>query len=111
IGNLPDPRTRQNALRNGVKLEHHARQLIPDDLANYDYILVMDQSNMEDTLLLDPKETYRHKIFLLREFDSQNDNLNVPDPYFGGEDGFQQVFEIIDRSADGFLHFLNKPGT
>jgi len=107
IGEQPDPRAIENARLNGVELNHAARQFSPDDLLEFDYVLVMDHNNL--AIVKDLAETYpdvNPEIFLTREFDKPQNSLVVPDPYFGGEDGFQEVFEILIQSSRNFLEFL-----
>jgi protein-tyrosine phosphatase len=106
IGDSPDPRTMRNARENHVILTSKARQFSEDDFKNFDHILAMDTSNYQNILRLDRGERYEHKVRLLREFDSQDKGADVPDPYFGGEDGFAEVFEIVDRSVRAFLDHL-----
>ena len=103
IGEQPDPRSVANARENGITLDHKARQFTHEDFEQFDHILVMDSSNLKDVKKLDPKEEYTHKLHLMREYDPIGTGEDVPDPYFGGELGFQQVFEILDRSIEGFL--------
>ncbi len=109
IGEQPDPRSVANARENGITLDHKARQFTHEDFEQFDHILVMDSSNLKDVKKLDPKEEYTHKLHLMREYDPIGTGEDVPDPYFGGELGFQQVFEILDRSIEGFLQEV-KPG-
>ena len=103
IGEQPDPRTLANAHENGIKLDHQARQFVREDFDRFDYILVMDRSNLQNVKKLDPLEDYTGKLYLMREFDPLGKGKDVPDPYFGGERGFQEVFDILDRSIDRFL--------
>ncbi|MEQ8364107.1 MAG: low molecular weight protein-tyrosine-phosphatase [Cyclobacteriaceae bacterium] len=105
IGDLPDSRTRRNAEKNGVTLDHRGRQLSADDLDHFDFILAMDRSNLNNILRLANSQSVRDKVVLMRAFDPQNGE-EVPDPYYGGEDGFQEVFDILERSIDGFLSHL-----
>jgi len=104
IGELPDHRTRRNAIRNGVEINHRGRQLQPEDLERFDYILAMDKSNVQNIMQLENASLFQHKIHLLRSFDPDPGD-EVPDPYYGGEEGFQSVFEMLDRSLD---HFITK---
>ncbi|QOI97295.1 MAG: low molecular weight phosphotyrosine protein phosphatase [Flammeovirgaceae bacterium] len=106
IGELPDSRTMANARKNGIVIEHRGRQLSKDDLNFFDYILAMDESNYENILYLGRNQTILHKVSLMRSYDPVGNCRDVPDPYYGGERGFQEVFEILDRSLDGFLQFL-----
>lgn len=107
IGDSPDPRTLANAARNGVTVDHCGRQLSPDDLADFDYILAMDASNYKNILLVVDDESLHAKVRMMRDFDPEGSG-EVPDPYFGGEKGFQQVFDILDRTMDEFLAHLEK---
>lgn len=103
IGDPPDGRTVQNAGKNGIQISHLGRQISAADLEFFDHILVMDQSNFENVLLLNDAHKHRHKVKLMRDFDLHEPGSNVPDPYYGGEEGFQRVFEILDRSTDAFI--------
>lgn len=103
IGSSPDSRTVENALKNGLEINHSARQLTPSDLEKYDYLLAMDRDNLANIKALDPSGQYEDKIFLMRDFDPEEQRAEVPDPYFGGEQGFQNVYEILKRSVSHFL--------
>lgn len=105
IGDSPDPRTIANASKNGVRIDHCGRQLSIDDLNDFDYILAMDNSNYSNILRLPGSETYAHKVQLMRNFDPAGKG-EVPDPYYGGEKGFQEVFDILDRTMEKFLDHL-----
>jgi len=107
VGDSPDSRTIRNALRNGVIIDHRGRQLCEDDLKYYDYIFVMDKSNYTNVLRLKNASTNHHKVLMLRSFDSIQGE-EVPDPYYGQDHDFQEVFEILDRSVDGVIRFLEK---
>jgi protein-tyrosine phosphatase len=107
IGSTPDDRTLHNALKNGVSIHHKARQLSQDDLTQFDFIMAMDRSNHKNILSLKGADEYASKILLMRSFDPKSGD-EVPDPYYGGEQGFQEVFEILDRSTEAFLNYLEK---
>jgi protein-tyrosine phosphatase len=108
IGEPPDPRTLANARKNGISVNHFCRQLTVDDLSYFDYVLAMDNSNLQNILSLDGSDHHSHKVSLLREFDSEGKGLEVPDPYFGGEEGFDLVYSILDRSLDGFIAYVRQ---
>jgi protein-tyrosine phosphatase len=97
-----------NARKNGVTIEHCGRQFTTSDLNDFDYILAMDHSNFRNIqkLLKDPSHT--EKVMLMREFDTTGKGEEVPDPYYGGEKNFQNVFEILDRSTENFLNHLQQ---
>lgn len=107
IGDTPDPRTIRNALKNGVTIDHRGRQLCTDDFDKFDYIYVMDQSNKANSLRL-AEEQHHGKVILMRTFDSLGKGKDVPDPWSGGEEGFQEVFEILNRSIDQLIDNLSK---
>jgi protein-tyrosine phosphatase len=107
IGEDPDPRTVKNALKNGVILSHKGRQFKKRDFAEFDYVLAMDRSNHMNILKLNGGGEILAKLYLMREFDPADDGTTeVPDPYFGGEEGFQLVFDILKRSNEQFLDYL-----
>lgn len=106
IGDPPDPRTISNARKNGVVIEHLGRQLRDDDLAYFDVILAMDNKNLKSIHSLRSAEEYLHKVKLMREFDPSEKGGEVPDPYYGEEKHFQEVFEILDRTAAALLEEL-----
>lgn len=103
IGESPDPRTIANAQENGVLLTSRARQFKKKDFREFDYIVVMDQSNEGNVKRLDQARTFYDKVYMLRDWDDEDRGGNVPDPYFMGSDGFQLVFDIVDRSVDHLL--------
>ena len=107
VGDSPDPRTIQNAKKNGVLIDHIGRQLNEEDLDYFDYVFVMDKSNYNNVLRLANAKQHQHKVFMLRAYDTINGE-EVPDPYYGQEKDFQQVFEIVDRSVDGAILFLQQ---
>jgi protein-tyrosine phosphatase len=107
IGDTPDPRTIANASKNGIIIDHCGRQLTEQDLGDFDYILAMDNSNYNNILKLPGSSQYAHKVKLMREFDPSGKG-EVPDPYYGGEKGFQEVFDILDRTMEKFLQHLEK---
>jgi protein-tyrosine phosphatase len=108
IGGSPDPRTIANARLNGVSIDHCGRQLTSEDLLNFDYVLAMDNSNLKNIMKLPRAIEFIDKISLMREYDPLAKGAEVPDPYFGGEEGFQDVFVMLDRTMDYFLIHLKE---
>ena len=106
IGDSPDSRSVANARKNGVTINHVGRQLTAGDLDYFDLILAMDKSNLANIFRLQSEEAHIAKIRLMREFDPHQNGEEVPDPYYGGEQGFQQVFDILDRSAEALIEKL-----
>jgi protein-tyrosine phosphatase len=107
IGDSPDPRTMSNAVRNGISIEHCGRQLAHRDLSDFDFILAMDRSNYQNILRFAAGKDIQHKLVMMRDFDPTEQG-EVPDPYHGGEEGFQTVYDILDRSIEAFITHLEK---
>lgn len=106
IGDQPDHRTVKNASENNISLNHKARQFSVRDFETFHYILAMDSSNLGNIRQLDPERNHMNKVRLLRDFDIHQPGADVPDPYFGGEEGFQHVFDIVHRSVHEFIKYL-----
>lgn len=107
-GESPDPRMVETAKTHGLALGGTARQVRPNDLDSFDLILAMDESNRSDLLELAPVPVQQPKIRMLREFDPQRDDLDVPDPWYGGRAGFEQTYQIIERSVRGLMEALER---
>ena len=103
IGEQPDRRTIENAKKNGLHLNHKGRQFDRADFREFDFILAMDSANMSNIKKLDQTNEFDDKLFLMRDFDPDFPGEDVPDPYFGGPDGFQNVYDILDRSVKHFI--------
>lgn len=106
VGELPDPRSREVAERNGVRLPSRARQVAPTDLVEFDVIVAMDRSNLRDLEELCAAHGGSARLVLMRDFDPEPGDGEVPDPYFGGDSGFDDVFRMVERSARGLLQEL-----
>lgn len=107
LGEDPDPRTIDCAINNQTPISHKARQVAAADHSTFDFILAMDQNNYNDTRQILGKE--HPNLRLMREFDPAAESLNVPDPYFGGMDGFQRVHDMLLRSCTQLLdHIINE---
>ncbi|GAB2491524.1 MAG: low molecular weight phosphotyrosine protein phosphatase [Cytophagales bacterium] len=104
IGELPDDRTIRCAQNNGLKISHRGRQVNRTDFREYDYILAMDESNLNSLNQMKKRFNFPNKeIYLMRDFVEGHEGLPVPDPYYGGEKEFEDIFQILDQSIDGFL--------
>lgn len=107
VGEPPDPRMRRVAARRGLDYTGAACQFQPDDLDSCDLIIAMDRSNRESILRMARSEEQRRKVRLMREFDPHaGTHAEVPDPYYGGVDGFERVYDIVERSVEGLLQAL-----
>lgn len=105
-GELPDSRTRAVAQRRGLQLTSRARQVVPTDLDQFDLIVAMDSDNLRGLARLRAQAPARAEVRRLLEFDPEADTLDVPDPYYGGTDGFEQVHDLIERACAGLLQHV-----
>ena len=102
IGKAPDPRTQQAAKRRGYDLSHlRARQVTVADLDDYDWVIAMDRQNRQNLLNM-ASDANRDRITLLLEHAGQIDG-EVPDPYYGGEQGFEQVLDMVETACAALL--------
>lgn len=104
IGENPDKRTIKNALKNGVDVSMLvARQFKTQDFEKFDIIYTMDHQNYENVMALAQSEDHKKKVRMILNELHPNQNMPVPDPYFGGEEGFQHVFELLDAACDKII--------
>ena len=108
VGNPPDERATATARARGIVLEGAAREVRREDFDDFDLILAMDRKNLADLRRLAPDERARSRTRLLREFDPASaglgvDELDVPDPYYGGPRGFEHVLDLVHAACDGLL--------
>ena len=107
IGELPDERTLRCAQKNGVGIQHRGRQVHLTDFRDFSYIIAMDSSNHRNLELLKLQSRFPNKeIYLMRDFAGGETGLAVPDPYYGGEKEFEEVYAILEEALDGFLNHL-----
>jgi protein-tyrosine phosphatase len=111
VGEAPDPRARRTAQAHGVTLDSIAQQIQARDFSRLDHVLALDSEVAESLRALAPSAADRAKVRLLREFDprangQRRGGLDVPDPYYGGHAGFEDAYQMIERSARGLLHEL-----
>jgi protein-tyrosine phosphatase len=103
-GDLPDRRSIETAHKHGIDLSHQrARQIRKADFEAFDHILVMDASNYQNVSQLTQNEAHRAKIELILNYASPGRNQQVPDPYYGGDEGFELVFLMLDLACEKFL--------
>jgi len=107
IGNLPDERMRQTAQSKGIKLESRAQQFQSKDFNRFNLILAMDHSNLIRLSEIAPSPLPPNKLMLFRSFDPEsNDDQNVPDPYYGGAKGFEEVYSMVKRTCPPLLDYI-----
>jgi protein-tyrosine phosphatase len=102
VGEAPDARAVGVALEHGVQLTGLARQVTANDLQEFDWVVAMDASNKRHLEALSVVDAKR-RIRLLRDFDPEAPGTDVPDPYYGGAEGFEEVFRMVDRACRNLL--------
>lgn len=106
-GDPPDPRTAAVARARGIALTSTARQIVRTDLQRFDYVIAMDAENRDNIERVARAAAPRAAIHMLREFDPEAHNdLDVPDPYYGGPRGFDNVHDMVERSCRQLLTHL-----
>jgi protein-tyrosine phosphatase len=113
VGDPPDARAAAVAAARGMPLDGAARQVRPEDFERFDLLLAMDRANARELEVLAGDDEQRAKVRLLREFDRGSGphgpegrvgrDLDVPDPYYGAGDGFEEVFDIVQAACEGLL--------
>lgn len=107
IGNPPDERATAEADTRGVVMQGQAYQFTAADFERFDLVIAMDRQNADDLRAIAPPPAAASRVHLLREFDpTAEGDLAVPDPYFGGLDGFSEVFDMVDAACRGLIDHL-----
>lgn len=106
-GKLPDQRMRTAAQNRGYDLSSRARQVTENDLSEYDLVLVMDRQNLRDLQSFDRTAQFSSKIRLFCEFCTSHQESEVPDPYYGGEQGFELVLDLLEDGCRGVLAHIS----
>jgi protein-tyrosine phosphatase len=106
VGEAPDHRSIAIAKKYGIDIsKQRSQQIKPSDLETFDFVFAMDETNLKDLYKLANKHSFpKEHIRLIRSYDPERTyDQNVPDPYYGGEDGFAEVFEMLSRSCNNFV--------
>lgn len=105
-GDPPDPRTIEAGQKRGYSFEgQRARKVTPEDFTDFDHILAMDMTNLTALKTLCP-ESQQHKLARFLEYAPNRRTGDVPDPYYGGDSGFEHVLDLIESASDGLLSRL-----
>ena len=113
VGAPPDERATAAARDRSIVLEGSARKFAAGDWDEFDLILAMDEDNRRDLLAVAPDDDARAKVRMLREFDPASDgagDLDVPDPYYGGDEGFEHVLDLVEAATRGLIDDLRAAG-
>ena len=107
VGASPDARMQATARNKGIQLTSRAQQIDAGDIRRFDLVLAMDRSNLESMEYLCSPEMAANKLRLFRSFDPEADgDLDVPDPYYGGDAGFEHVFQIVHQICPPILDYV-----
>jgi len=106
-GELPDPRSRQEAQRHGIVLEHRARKIKPSDFTDFQFIAAMDRENLQNLRAVCP-QGLEYKIFPIMNLVPGQEGADVPDPYYGGPEGFAKVYHMLDSACEKLLERFQK---
>ena len=106
IGSPPDRRMTEAAHEQGITLKGRARQFQLEDFERFDWILAMDDSNYRDILRFDPEGRYRNRVRKMCDFCRRHSDTEVPDPYYGGDEGFRYVIDLLMDACEGLLDYL-----
>ena len=102
-GSLPDNRMRRHAKKRSFVLDSPARQVRERDFVEFDLIVVMDQQNLRDIRPFNPTGKLMHKVRMFCDFAEEREETEVPDPYYGGDEGFEQVLDIVENGCKHLL--------
>ncbi len=101
VGEQPDNRSIEVASKNGLDITNQkCRKLTVDDFDRFDYIYVMDDSNFRDVTALAPTPEHANKVVKILDELFPGEGLDVPDPYYGGQQGFENVYKMLDQATD-----------
>ena len=101
VGQMPDQRSIEVARKHGLNItDQKGRQFSQQDFLDYDYIFVMDNSNKENVLELAQNIKEKEKVHLILDELFPSENVDVPDPYYGGDLGFENVYQMLDQACD-----------
>lgn len=108
VGEQPDRRSQAAALERGVDLSsQRARRVLVEDFDQFDYVLAMDHSNLQNLMEL-ATESQQARIHLFMRFAQRWQETEVPDPYYGGSRGFERVLDMVEDAADGLLNHIRQ---
>ncbi|PSF36141.1 protein tyrosine phosphatase [Aphanothece hegewaldii CCALA 016] len=108
IGSSPDDRMTSAAVRRGIPMIGKARQFVASDFEEFDLILAMDRENYRNILALDRQGKYRDKVKMICDYATHHSQKEVPDPYYGGTQGFERVLDLLLDACRGLLCEVEK---
>lgn len=108
IGESPDKRMQKTAQLHHIDMPSKARQFVAEDFQDFDIIIGMDEANIRDIKSVQKSNNVRAKLFKMRDFDTVDKGGDVPDPYFGGAQGFEDVYQMLYRCNTNLMTYLQK---
>ena len=109
IGNLPDSRSRDVAKKYGIDITNQrARKIEISDLDKFDFIYAMDETNYKNIIALAQNEHQKAKVFMIMNELLPTENVSVPDPYYGGNNGFEHVYKMLNEACDIIINKINR---
>lgn len=102
-GENADQRMQNHASKRGYNLTSIARKIKPSDLAKFDYIIAMDGENYRDLIILDETGEYFDKIKMMTDYCQEMEAYEIPDPYYGGDEGFERVLDLLEDACEGLM--------
>ncbi|WP_258103704.1 low molecular weight protein-tyrosine-phosphatase [Marinoscillum sp. MHG1-6] len=106
IGEDPDPRSIEVARAHHTPISHKGRQVSSSDKHEFQYIMAMDRSNFQNIVSMLGEQP--EGLYLMRDFDPESRGAEVPDPYYGGQQGFEDVYQMLDRSCEELIDFIRE---
>ena len=107
-GEPADARMKKHAIKRGYNLTSIARKFTPEDFEEFDYVVAMDRNNYTDLLALDKNSEYVDKISIMTSYCTNHDEEEVPDPYYGGPQGFEHVLDLLEDGCAGLLEKIKE---
>lgn len=109
-GEMADARMRRHASKRGYALTSRSRQVRLADFEDFDYVLAMDDENLSDLQKMEPSGRFHHKIHKMTEYCREHQASQVPDPYYGGDAGFERVLDLLEDACGGLLGEISRQG-
>ena len=110
VGDPPDARSVATARARGVEVCGASRKLVAEDLRRFDYVIAMDRENLANITRLQTASGGGARVHLLREWDPEPGQPDVPDPYYGGERGFEDVLDLVEAACRGLVAEIRRSG-
>ncbi|NDV60840.1 low molecular weight phosphotyrosine protein phosphatase [Puniceicoccales bacterium CK1056] len=102
-GNRADARMRKSAAKRGYSLDSISRQVRPDDFDHFDHIIAMDRENLNDLKAMQAIHAGKARLSMMCDYSRHHSETEVPDPYYGGDQGFERVLDILEDACAGLL--------